>query len=50
MVKAIFIDFYGTVVFEDGECVGKISQLIYETGKAEWKEKILFIETCEGSK
>jgi len=35
MVKAIFIDFYGTVVFEDGECVGKISRLIYETGKAE---------------
>ena len=35
MVKAIFIDFYGTVVFEDGECVGKISQFIYETGKAE---------------
>lgn len=35
MVKAIFIDFYGTVVFEDGECVEKISQLIYETGKAE---------------
>lgn len=35
MVKAIFIDFYGTVVFEDGENVGKISNVIYETGQAE---------------
>ena len=35
MIEAIFIDFYGTVVFEDGENVAKISQIIYETGKAE---------------
>jgi 2-haloacid dehalogenase/putative hydrolase of the HAD superfamily len=35
MVKAIFIDFYGTVVFEDGENVGKISNMIFETGDAE---------------
>ena len=35
MVKAIFIDFYGTVVFEDGENVGRISNRIFETGKAE---------------
>lgn len=35
MVKAFFLDFYGTVVYEDGEVVKKISQLIYETGKAE---------------
>jgi len=35
MVKAIFIDFYGTVVFEDGENVAKISNRIFETGKAE---------------
>lgn len=35
MVEAIFIDFYGTVVFEDGENVAKISRIIYETGKAE---------------
>lgn len=34
MVEAIFIDFYGTVVFEDGEIVKQISQIIYETGKA----------------
>lgn len=35
MLKAFFLDFYGTVVHEDGEVVKKISQLIYETGKAE---------------
>ena len=32
MIKGIFIDFYGTVVFEDGEKVTKISRLLYETG------------------
>lgn len=35
MIKAIFVDFYGTVVFEDGEIVKQISQIIYETGNAE---------------
>ncbi len=35
MVKAVFADFYGTIVFEDGENVGRISKRIYETGKAE---------------
>ncbi len=35
MIKAIFIDFYGTIVFEDGEVVDKISKLIYETGNAQ---------------
>lgn len=35
MVKAIFLDFYGTVVFEDGEIVAKISQTLYEPGNAE---------------
>ncbi len=35
MIKAIFIDFYGTVVFEDGEIVNKISKMIYETGNAQ---------------
>ena len=35
MIKAFFLDFYGTVVHEDGEVVKKISQLIYETGKSE---------------
>lgn len=35
MIKAIFIDFYGTVVYEDGEVVSKISRLICETGNAD---------------
>ena len=35
MIKAIFIDFYGTVVYEDGEIVSKISKMIYETGNAQ---------------
>lgn len=34
MIKAIFIDFYGTAVYEDGEIVSKISKMIYETGNA----------------
>ncbi len=40
MIKAFFLDFYGTVVHEDGEIVKKISQLIYETGKAESSSEI----------
>ena len=35
MVKAVFADFYGTIVFEDGENVSRISNRIFETGKAE---------------
>jgi len=35
MKKAIFLDFYGTVVFEDGENIGKISQIIFNTGKVD---------------
>jgi len=35
MVEAIFLDFYGTAVFEDGENIAKISQILYETGNAE---------------
>lgn len=40
MIKAIFIDFYGTLVFEDGEVISEITQLIYDTGKAEDKSRI----------
>ncbi|MCM1103934.1 MAG: HAD family hydrolase [Clostridium sp.] len=40
MVKAVFLDFYGTVVHEDGEIVDKITQVIFETGRAENKKKI----------
>ena len=35
MIKAVFIDFYGTIVHEDGEIVNKISNLIFETGNAQ---------------
>lgn len=35
MVKAVFIDFYGTLVHEDGAVIEKISQEIFETGKVE---------------
>lgn len=35
MIKAIFIDFYGTIVYEDGEIVKRISQRICKTGKAQ---------------
>lgn len=40
MVKAVFIDFYGTVVHEDGEVVRKISQEIFDTGKVKDKSEI----------
>ena len=32
MKKAIFLDFYGTVVFEDGKNISKITKIISETG------------------
>lgn len=35
MIKAFLVDFYGTLVFEDGEIVEKISEKIFETGKAD---------------
>lgn len=40
MIKAFFLDFYGTVVHEDGEVIKKITQIIYETGTAESKSEI----------
>lgn len=40
MIKAIFLDFYGTVVFEDGEVIREITQIIYDTGKVEDKSEI----------
>lgn len=40
MIKAFFLDFYGTVVFEDGEMIDEVSQTIYETGSAENKGEI----------
>ena len=32
MIKAFFVDFYGTVVHEDGEVIKKITQIILNTG------------------
>ena len=32
MVKAVFLDFYGTVVHEDGEIIKKITDIVMETG------------------
>ncbi len=40
MIKAFFLDFYGTVVHEDGEVIKKITEIIYNTGKAEDKSEI----------
>ncbi len=33
MKNAVFLDFYGTVVFEDGENIEKISKIIQDTGE-----------------
>ena len=47
MIKAVFVDFYGTVVYEDGEVIKRVEQEIFATGEAEntseigsywWKE------------
>lgn len=35
MIKAIFIDFYGTLVHEDGAVIQQVSQEIFDTGKVE---------------
>lgn len=40
MVKAVFMDFYGTVVHEDGEVISKVSQEIFNTGKVKDKSEI----------
>ena len=40
MIKAFFLDFYGTVVHEDGEIIKKITVIIYNTGIVENKSEI----------
>lgn len=40
MLKAIFVDFYGTLVYEDGEVIEKVSQEIFDTGVVEDKSLI----------
>ena len=34
-IKAFFLDFYGTIVHEDGEVIKKITKIICDTGKVE---------------
>ena len=40
MIKAFFVDFYGTVVHEDGEIIKKITEIVYDTGRVENKSEI----------
>lgn len=40
MVKAVFLDFYGTVVHEDGDVIKKITEIIIETGNTDDRNKI----------
>lgn len=40
MIKAIFLDFYGTVVHEDGEVIKEITRIIMKTGKVDDKSQI----------
>lgn len=40
MIKAFFVDFYGTVVHEDGEIIKKITQIICDTGVVENKKDV----------
>ena len=40
MVKAVFLDFYGTVVHEDGEIIKKIKENIMETGSVDDRNRI----------
>ena len=35
MTKAVFIDFYGTIVHEDGEVIWKVRQEIFDTGETQ---------------
>ncbi|MDE5598545.1 MAG: HAD family hydrolase [Lachnospiraceae bacterium] len=40
MIKATFLDFYGTVVHEDGEVIKQITDIIMETGSVDDRSKI----------
>ena len=54
-IKAFFVDFYGTIVHEDGEVIKKITKIICDTGKVEdpsevdsywWKDfQIMFMNS-----
>ena len=40
MIKAFFVDFYGTLVHEDGEVIRKITDIICQTGKVENRKDV----------
>ena len=40
MIKAFFVDFYGTLVHEDGEVIKKITDIICATGKVENRKDV----------
>ena len=40
MIKAVFLDFYGTVVHEDGEVIKQITDVIIESGSVNNRSKI----------
>ncbi|MFA9378784.1 MAG: HAD family hydrolase [Lachnotalea sp.] len=40
MIKAVFLDFYGTIVCEDGEVISIITERLFETGTVEHKSDI----------
>lgn len=40
MIKAVFLDFYGTVVHEDGEIIKIITKYIFDSGSAEKQSDI----------
>lgn len=40
MVQAVFIDFYGTVVHEDGKVIRRVSQEIFDSGNVNDKSEI----------
>lgn len=41
-IKAIFVDFYGTIVYEDGEVIKKITEIICKSGQCNPKDVAKF--------
>lgn len=40
MIKAFFVDFYGTIVHEDGEVIKEITKIICDTGKVDETKEV----------
>lgn len=40
MIKAFFVDFYGTIVHEDGEVIKRITEIISKTGNTDDRSEI----------